>query len=228
MDLERARKTANTNKEEDPANGSAVNGAAPNDGNLGTGRTLPELKGDINPITLGDWLVLISPVMKDLTPNSSKWWDHTKAAAEHFYTKWRGSSPLDRVYGQTHNVTVFNSRSMATTRDEAVHGGEEPKKGRMANGNGRSYPKNKVSFSMGSGFEVFAVEGDWKDQKWKPSNGGQTHNCRDGGHQGMGRTCAKGPRSLSQGLRDLRGDKGARSEYRSSPSFQRNLGNNRS
>ena len=33
--MERAKKTANTTKEEDHAQGSVVNGAAPNDGNLG-------------------------------------------------------------------------------------------------------------------------------------------------------------------------------------------------
>ena len=97
VDLERAKKSANLQKEEEAVRASTGQGVAPNDGNMTTGRTLPELKGDINPITLGDWLVLISPVMKDLTPNSSEWWEHTKSAAEHFYTKWRGSSPLDRV-----------------------------------------------------------------------------------------------------------------------------------
>ena len=120
VDLERAKKTANTTKEEDHAHGSLVNGAAPNDGNLGTGRTLPELKGDINPITLGDWLVLISPVMKDLTPNSSEWWDHTKAAAEHFYTKWRGSSPLDRVQIQPELPAKLRQQPFLRTEQRGV------------------------------------------------------------------------------------------------------------
>ena len=120
MVLERARKTANATKEEDPAQGSVVSGAAPNDGNLGTGRTLPELKGDINPITLGDWLVLISPVMKDLTPNSSEWWDHTKAAAEHFYTKWRGSSPLDRVQIQPELPAKLRQQPFLRTEQRGV------------------------------------------------------------------------------------------------------------
>ena len=87
---------------------------------MGTGRTLPELKGDINPITLGDWLVLISPVMKDLTPNSSEWWDHTKAAAEHFYTKWRGSSPLDRVQIQPELPAKLRQQPFLRTEQRGV------------------------------------------------------------------------------------------------------------
>ena len=71
--------------------------SAMNEGNLGSGRELPELNGDITPITLGDWLVSIGPMMKDLTPLSAGWWQKTYQKAEEYYGMWRNSTPLQRV-----------------------------------------------------------------------------------------------------------------------------------
>ena len=68
-----------------------------NDGNLGSGRELPELSGEVTPITLGDWLVSIGPMMKDLTPLSAGWWQKTYQKAEEYYGEWRNSTPLQRV-----------------------------------------------------------------------------------------------------------------------------------
>ena len=71
--------------------------SAMNEGNLGSGRELPELSGDITSITLGDWLVSIGPMMKDLTPLSAGWWQKTYQKAEEYYGMWRNSTPLQRV-----------------------------------------------------------------------------------------------------------------------------------
>ena len=69
----------------------------PNDGNMASNRELPELSGEVTPITLGDWIVSIGPVMKDLTPLSAIWWQKTYGKAEEYYEIWRNSTPLQRV-----------------------------------------------------------------------------------------------------------------------------------
>ena len=91
VDLERAAKG--------PGVGSAAPGTVPiqNDGTMNSTRELPELQGDVTPITLGDWLVTIGPVMRDITPISSVWWDITVKAAEQAYLVWRQATPMERV-----------------------------------------------------------------------------------------------------------------------------------
>ena len=74
-------------------------GAMPiqNDGTMNSTRELPELHGDVTPITLGDWLVTIGPVMRDITPISSVWWDVTMRESEKAYLEWRQATPMERV-----------------------------------------------------------------------------------------------------------------------------------
>lgn len=55
-------------------NGEQRTFSAGNEGNLGSVKELPELSGNVAPITLSDWLVTIGPSMKDLTPLSAIWW----------------------------------------------------------------------------------------------------------------------------------------------------------
>ena len=58
---------------------------------------LPVLPAQCNPMDLGDWLTVISPIMRDLSGNSSKWWDRTVQEAQLYYDQWKTSTPLQRV-----------------------------------------------------------------------------------------------------------------------------------
>jgi len=68
-----------------------------NDGTMNSTRELPEFEGEVTPITLGDWLVTIGPVMKDITPVSSEWWEVTRREAEKAYMVWRQATLMERV-----------------------------------------------------------------------------------------------------------------------------------
>ena len=88
---------AEKKEEERSSNGNHQVVPMPHDGNMASNRELPELSGEVTPITLGDWIVSIGPVMKDLTPLSAIWWQKTYSKAEEYYGIWRNSTPLQRV-----------------------------------------------------------------------------------------------------------------------------------
>ena len=57
---------------------------------------LGEVKeGELGSLVVGDWLMLISPVMKDLTVSSGAWWDQVLAVAAEAYAQWL---PLQRLH----------------------------------------------------------------------------------------------------------------------------------
>ena len=58
---------------------------------------LPPLPTSLTPMDLGDWLTLIGPILRDITPQSAVWWDLTVKQARRFYEEWRTSSPVQRV-----------------------------------------------------------------------------------------------------------------------------------
>eukprot|EP00438_Fugacium_kawagutii_P014933 Skav223477 [mRNA] locus=scaffold659:130488:131933:+ [translate_table: standard] len=58
---------------------------------------LPVLEADATPLALGDWLTVITPLMRDISQVSAIWWERTKGHAVDLYNKWRMSTPLDRV-----------------------------------------------------------------------------------------------------------------------------------
>lgn len=93
VDLDRASKLQGEGHQ--PAVGSVS--SSQNDGTMNSTRELPELQGEVTPITLGDWLVTIGPVMRDITPVSSEWWEVTLREAEKAYMVWRQATPMERV-----------------------------------------------------------------------------------------------------------------------------------
>ena len=93
VDLDRASKLQGEGHQ--PAVGSVP--SSQNDGTMNSTRELPELQGEVTPITLGDWLVTIGPVMRDITPVSSEWWEVTLREAEKAYMVWRQATPMERV-----------------------------------------------------------------------------------------------------------------------------------
>ena len=68
------------------------------DGHGSGGRVeLPALPDRLNPMELGDWLCFISPIMRDISVNSSLWWKLTMESAQTYYDEWRHSTPVQRV-----------------------------------------------------------------------------------------------------------------------------------
>ena len=63
----------------------------------GTRIELPPLPTNLNPMDLGDWLTLISPLLRDISAQSARWWELTVQQAQMFYEQWRSSSPVQRV-----------------------------------------------------------------------------------------------------------------------------------
>lgn len=61
---------------------------------------LPPWNPSQGPLQLGDWLLVLEPVVADLTTSSEEWWKKTVSAAEDWYKFHMALSPLDRVHHQ--------------------------------------------------------------------------------------------------------------------------------
>ena len=60
---------------------------------------LPEIQeGELGSLAVGDWIALISPTMRDLSGNSSQWWDAVLQSATAAYAEWLRAEPLQRLY----------------------------------------------------------------------------------------------------------------------------------
>ena len=66
-------------------------------GSMNTKGELPDLPSDSSPLQFGDWLHLITPIMKDISASAGWWWESTLREAKRFYEEWRRSSPLQRI-----------------------------------------------------------------------------------------------------------------------------------
>ena len=64
---------------------------------MNTKGELPDLPADSSPLQFGDWLHLITPIMKDISAAAGWWWESTLRQAKDFYEDWRKSSPLQRI-----------------------------------------------------------------------------------------------------------------------------------
>ena len=58
---------------------------------------LPALPAATTPMDLGDWLILVGPIMRDLSQHATMWWKRTVEEAHRYYEVWRTASPLKRV-----------------------------------------------------------------------------------------------------------------------------------
>ena len=54
-------------------------------------------ESEIGPLMAGDWLASITPLMRDLSPSSSTWWDLVMNAAGAAYQTWLASDPMGRL-----------------------------------------------------------------------------------------------------------------------------------
>ena len=58
---------------------------------------LPSWSSTTGPVDLSDWLVLIEPIMADLTATSGEWWSGLVTECQTWYSKHIQLQPLDRV-----------------------------------------------------------------------------------------------------------------------------------
>ena len=58
---------------------------------------LHPLHGSTSQLQLGDWLLLVQPVVADLTTTSDIWWDRMMTEVEKWYQDHQAMAPLDRV-----------------------------------------------------------------------------------------------------------------------------------
>ena len=61
------------------------------------GAHLQEWSAESAPLDLGDWFIMLDPVMGDLTPTSHAWWDLVMGEAKEWYKYHQTLSPLVRV-----------------------------------------------------------------------------------------------------------------------------------
>ena len=59
---------------------------------------LPELtENEVGPLTAGDWVCQVTPLMRDLSQNSPLWWDAALNKSLNAYNLWLGSDPMGRL-----------------------------------------------------------------------------------------------------------------------------------
>ena len=73
------------------------NGMSSDQAGSGPKMELPALPASTTPMDLGDWLILVGPIMKDLSQHATTWWKRTVEEAHRYYEVWRTASPLKRV-----------------------------------------------------------------------------------------------------------------------------------
>ena len=60
--------------------------------------TLAELtETEVGPLVAGDWLVTITPFMRDISSSSLAWWDQVMRTAEDAYRRWLDADPMARL-----------------------------------------------------------------------------------------------------------------------------------
>ena len=68
-------------------------------GGAGRHQDLPELQvGDLSPLVLGDWMEMIAPIMKDVSPQAHRWWPLVENEAKQYYEQWREATPMARLH----------------------------------------------------------------------------------------------------------------------------------
>ena len=90
-------------------------------GGAGRHQDLPELLGsDRSPLVLGDWLEVIAPIMKDVSPQAHRWWPLVEEEARHYYETWRQSTPVERLYVKPRCKVVEEDPSLQRTEQRGI------------------------------------------------------------------------------------------------------------
>ena len=89
----------------------------------GAGRhqDLPELQaGDLSPLVLGDWLEMIAPVMKDLSPQAHRWWELVELEGQGYYEQWRVATPMARLHIKPKCQVVEKNPTLQRTEQRGI------------------------------------------------------------------------------------------------------------
>ena len=89
----------------------------------GAGRhqDLPELQaGDLSPLVLGDWLEMIAPVMRDLSPQAHRWWELVELEAKGYYEQWRVATPMARLQIKPKCQAVEKNPTLQRTEQRGI------------------------------------------------------------------------------------------------------------
>ena len=74
---------------------------------------LPEWNCESAPIDFADWLLLLAPLMADLTSASEEWWNLTLEESRQWYQRHLTKSPLDRLTRQISPSAKLTTRKWA-------------------------------------------------------------------------------------------------------------------
>ena len=74
---------------------------------------LPEWNCESAPIDFADWLLLLAPLMADLTSTSEEWWNLTLEESRQWYQRHLTKSPLDRLTHQISPSAKLTTRKWA-------------------------------------------------------------------------------------------------------------------
>ena len=58
---------------------------------------LQDWKSETSPIDYADWLLLVHPIMADLSQTSETWWEEVVKVAKEWYVSHMAKTPLDRL-----------------------------------------------------------------------------------------------------------------------------------
>ncbi|CAE7310588.1 RE2 [Symbiodinium natans] len=79
-----------------------------------------EHERDLAPLLSGDWLAMISPAMKDISPTSSTWWSQVVHAATSYYQEWLMCDPVTRLSLQPTKPYRFEHTKYARVEQRAL------------------------------------------------------------------------------------------------------------
>ena len=90
-------------------------GAVPS--GAGRHQDLPELQSCL---ILGNWLEVIAPIRKDVSPQAHRWWILVENEAKQYYEKWRDAAPMARLYIKPACKVVEDDPSLQRTEQSGI------------------------------------------------------------------------------------------------------------
>ena len=80
---------------------------------------LPEWSPESSPIDYADWLLLLHPIMADLSTNSELWWDEVVKVARSWYEDHMSKTPLERLGHKVHPSSVLSQKKWSRLEKRA-------------------------------------------------------------------------------------------------------------
>ena len=80
---------------------------------------LPEWSPESSPIDYADWLLLLQPIMADLSTTSETWWEEVVRVARSWYEDHMAKTPLERLGHKVHPSSVLNQKKWSRLEKRA-------------------------------------------------------------------------------------------------------------